>query len=55
MHFVPRSALLTFFLKLLAIFMMIGGAWAFLQSPSGTQFPIPIAVGGFVLFLVLTQ
>jgi len=33
--------------------MLLGGAWAFTQSRSGTQFPIPIAVGGLVLLVIL--
>lgn len=42
-------------LKILAYLMMLGGLWAFLQSPSGTQWPIPVAVGGFVLLVVLSR
>lgn len=42
------SALYTF-----AGFLLLGGLWAFTQSPAGTQFPIPIAVGGAVMLAML--
>lgn len=39
----------------IAVLMILGGSWAFIQSPSGTQFPIPIAVGGFVILIMLSR
>lgn len=41
------------FLAILGVIMLLGGIWAFSQSPSGTQFPIPIAIGGALLLLIL--
>ena len=37
----------------LGLATLLGGTWAFLQSPSGTQFPVPIAIGGFCLLAIL--
>lgn len=39
-------------LAIIGAIMLAGGLWAFTQSPSGTQFPIPIAVGGFLLLVI---
>lgn len=44
---------MTTFLTLLGIIMLLGGLWAFLQSPPGTQLPIPIVLAGLVLLIVL--
>lgn len=40
-------------LTIIALLMLIGGLWAFTQSRSGSTFPIPIAIGGFVLLMIL--
>lgn len=39
-------------LTILALTMFLGGLWVVTQSAPNTQWPIPIAVGGFILRLL---
>lgn len=40
-------------LTALGLLMFLGGLWVVTQSAPNTQWPIPIAVGGFILLCLL--
>lgn len=40
-------------ISVIATLMLVGGLWAFTQSQAGTQWPIPTAVGGFVILVMV--
>lgn len=46
---------MNYLLGTIGTLMFLGGLWAFTQSRSGTQFPIPIAAIGFIILVLLAR